>query len=122
GGKEVSSDQAQQRNCNQGVGRDMKIEINEGMNQNGREAQSTTQHERRFVAPFCGEIVLRTLEIFPATKDFDVKDHPNRAGQEKADHAPVGQRIDVVIVNATGAILQGIVRGAVWAKANVKVV
>src|SRR4051812_25288323 len=105
GKTEVGGHQAEE---NYGKQRDrghVQIKIHERMNENGHQPERSSQNEGRFIAPFRRQIVLRSLNVFPASEDLPEENPPDGADQKKADQSPVCEGVDVVVVRASGTVL-----------------
>ena len=102
GEAEMSGEQGHEDDGGGGVGRDVEVEIHDRVQQQGEQRDGPAEHEGRAVALPRAEVVTFPLDVFPHAEHAEEHEREGRCHERGAHHAVVGERVEVVVVRATG--------------------
>src|SRR6185369_4550481 len=80
--------------------------FDERVQQHRHQTKPPAEDDGSFVASFGDEIVLRPLNKFPTPKNAPVKGRPRAGDQQRANQAPIGQCVQIIIVRLVRPHLQ----------------
>src|ERR1043166_7248523 len=107
GGKtQVSSNHRHQSDHQDCISRNVHVEIQKGMDENGNQSEGGTHHKSELItARSSAEIARRETDGPPCLNDAHTQKYPSARHQSRTGYTPIGKRIQVVIMRPVGTQL-----------------
>ena len=119
GESEVTGSQGRENRGHGGIGGDVEIEVEKGMDSESAEGSDTAQHVGGPVAIAAGTNVARgAVDVFSGLDQARQDQDPAEGGHGTADQAVVNQGIEVIVMDPSGTDLNGF--GAMFGKAVIE--